>query len=42
MLVESVPDAAQLRDHWWLRPGWRPDTRMLSWYLTFEGETALH
>lgn len=42
MLVESVPDAAQLRDHWWLRSGWRPDTRMLSWYLTFEGETSLH
>ena len=42
MLVESVPDAAQLRDHWWLRPGWGPETRMLAWHLTFEGETALH
>lgn len=42
MLVESVPDAAQLRDHWWPRPGWGPDTHMLAWHLTFEGETALH
>lgn len=42
MLIESVPDAAQMRDHWWLRPGWRSDTRMLSWHLTFEGELALH
>jgi 2'-5' RNA ligase len=42
VLVESVPDAAQLRDHWWLRPGWAPDTTMLAWHLTFEGEDALH
>jgi 2'-5' RNA ligase len=42
MLVETVPDAAQLRDHWWLRPGWAPDSRMLAWHLTFEGENALH
>lgn len=42
MLVESVPDAVLLRDHWWLRPGWAPDTRMLAWHLTFEGEADLH
>lgn len=42
MLIESVPDADQLRDHWWLRPGWQPDTRMLAWHLTFEGEAGLH
>jgi 2'-5' RNA ligase len=42
MLIESVPDAAQMRDHWWLRPGWQPGTRMLAWHLTFEGESALH
>lgn len=42
MLVESVPDAAQLRDHWWPRPGWGPGTHLLAWHLTFEGETALH
>lgn len=42
MLVETVTDAAQLRDHWWARPGWPPGTGMLAWHLTFEGETALH
>jgi 2'-5' RNA ligase len=42
MLIESVPEAAQMRDHWWLRPGWHPDSRMLAWHLTFEGESALH
>lgn len=42
MRIEFVPDAAQMRDHWWLRPGWLPDTRMLAWHLTFEGVAALH
>lgn len=42
MHVESAPDAAQLRNHWWLRPGWTPDTRMLAWHLTFEGQADLH
>ena len=42
MLIESVPDAEELREHWWWRPGWRPDTRMLAWHLTFEGESSLH
>ena len=42
MLVETVTDAAQLRDHWWTRPGWPRGTGMLAWHLTFEGETALH
>ena len=42
MHVDSVPDAVQLRDHWWLRPGWAPETRMLAWHLTFEDANALH
>jgi 2'-5' RNA ligase len=42
MHVESVPDAAQLRDHWWLRPTWVAGSPMLAWHLTFEGEDALH
>lgn len=42
MDVAAVPDADTLRDHWWWRPGWTTDTRMLTWILSFEGETALH
>ncbi len=42
MIIQSAPDAHQMRDHWWLRPGWAPDTRMLAWHLTFEGEAGLH
>ena len=42
MDVAAVPDADRLRDHWWWRPGWHADTRMLTWILSFEGETAVH
>lgn len=31
-----------LRDHWWWRPGWRPDRRFYTWHLTFEGQEPLH
>jgi 2'-5' RNA ligase len=41
MIVESVPDATELRDHWWWRPGWAPGARHLQWHLTFEGERGL-
>lgn len=42
MLVDRTPDSAELRDHWWWRPGWGPGSRHLQWYLTFEGATGLH
>lgn len=42
MLVDRTPDAVELRDHWWWRPGWGPGSRHLQWYLTFEGSTLLH
>lgn len=42
MLVERTPDAGQLRDHWWWRPGWSPGSRHLQWHLTFEGQRELH
>ena len=42
MLVQRTPDSAELRDHWWWRPGWEPGSRHLQWYLTFEGQTGLH
>lgn len=31
-----------LRDHWWWRPGWRPDRRFYTWHLTFDGQDELH
>ena len=42
MIVEAVPDADELRDHWWWRPGWDVGTRYLAWHLTFEGQEDLH
>ncbi|MGH8903805.1 MAG: 2'-5' RNA ligase family protein [Egibacteraceae bacterium] len=30
--------AAQMRDHWWWRPGWRVGRRFYTWFLTFEGQ----
>lgn len=33
--------AAQLRDHWWPRPGWRPGRIMLTWHITFDGAIEL-
>jgi 2'-5' RNA ligase len=41
VLVETVPDAREMRDHWWWRPGWAPGARHLQWHLTFEGQEAL-
>lgn len=29
---------AQMRDHWWWRPGWRVGRRFYTWFLTFEGQ----
>ncbi len=42
MIVESVPEADELRDHWWWRPGWHPGSRFLAWHLTFEAQAGLH
>ena len=42
MIVERAPEVVQLRDHWWWREGWQPGSRHLQWYLTFEGQDALH
>jgi len=35
----------EVRDHWYWRPGWRPDRSFYTWHITFEGRTeiaALH
>jgi 2'-5' RNA ligase len=28
------PDAEQLADHWWWRPGWGPGARFYTWHIT--------
>jgi len=41
---EQRPDpdhCPRLRDHWWPRPGWRPDRIALTWHLTFPDNRAL-
>ncbi|MDZ5447072.1 2'-5' RNA ligase family protein [Micromonospora sp. 4G57] len=32
----------ELVEHWYWRPGWRPDRSFYTWHVTFEGQTALH
>ncbi|WP_454299796.1 hypothetical protein [Salana multivorans] len=34
-------DFEQTRSHWWWRPGWGPETRYLTFHLTFGSEPAL-
>lgn len=34
--------AAEVRDHWWWRPGWREGRRGYAWHLTFAGQDGLH
>ncbi|MET7279912.1 2'-5' RNA ligase family protein [Kribbella sp. NPDC005582] len=34
--------AAELRDHWWWRPGWKVGTRFYTWHLTFGDAPELH
>jgi 2'-5' RNA ligase len=31
-----------LTDHWYWRPGWRPDRQFYTWHLTFEHQPDLH
>ncbi|SNQ47248.1 conserved hypothetical protein [Frankia canadensis] len=33
---ESFRRAERMTDHWWWRPGWRPDRHYLTWYLVFQ------
>jgi hypothetical protein len=28
-------NVAEMADHWWWRPGWRPGRRMYTWHVTF-------
>lgn len=38
----TYQDAADLRDHWWWRPGWGVGTRFYAWHVTFDDDTDLH
>jgi 2'-5' RNA ligase len=40
--VTAIDATGHMRDHWWLRPGWRVGRRMYTWHVTFEGQTQLH
>jgi 2'-5' RNA ligase len=35
------PDADELVDHWWWRPGWQIGTRFYAWHLTLDDQPAL-
>jgi 2'-5' RNA ligase len=32
--LAAYPDAEQLANHWWWRPGWGPGTRFYTWHIT--------
>jgi 2'-5' RNA ligase len=34
-----LPESGQMRNHWWWRPGWRPDRPFYTWHLTFNDQT---
>lgn len=40
--VRALADAAEVRDHWWPRPGWRPGRLFYTWHITFDGAHPLH
>jgi hypothetical protein len=35
------PDATELADHWWWRPGWQVGTRFYAWHVTLDDQPAL-
>lgn len=39
--MEIHQDADQTRSHWWWRPGWGPETRYLTFHLTFGEDPAV-
>src|SRR3954451_16803090 len=36
-----VPDATQVRNHWYWRPGWSVATRFYTWHITFADQPAV-
>lgn len=35
---ETFHHTERMADHWWWRPGWRPDRHYLTWYLVFHDQ----
>lgn len=35
------PDATELANHWWWRPGWQPGTHWYSWHITPQDHPAI-
>ena len=35
------PDATELADHWWWRPGWQVGTRFYAWHVTLDDQPQL-
>ena len=42
MIVATMPNTVQTRNHWWWRPGWDVGARYYTWHLTFEHCHELH
>lgn len=36
------PQPAQMRNHWWWRPGWSTGRRFYTWHLVFDGQDDVH
>jgi 2'-5' RNA ligase len=39
---QEYQNLAQLREHWYWRPGWRSGRSFYTWHLTFDGSTKVH
>jgi len=35
---EAFQRTERMADHWWWRPGWRPDRHYLTWYVVFDDQ----
>jgi 2'-5' RNA ligase len=40
--VAQLVPVAEVRSHWWWRPGWRVGRRFYTWHLTFDDQSELH
>jgi 2'-5' RNA ligase len=38
---ETFRQVDTLTDHWWWRPGWRPDRQYYTWFILFESDARL-
>jgi hypothetical protein len=36
------PASADIRDHWWWRPGWKPGRSFYTWHITFADQPGIH